>query len=123
MTGNTPGEWCVSYHGTSIHYAKSILINNFKVGARQACENHDDLNHPGQKVGKGVYVTPEISIAESYAKNNIIQGFMCVFMCRVNPINVRISKQYPSYWVVNGTSDDIRPYRLLIKYVGKNNYF
>ena len=32
MTGNTPGEWCVSYHGTSIHYAKSILINKIKPG-------------------------------------------------------------------------------------------
>ncbi len=124
MTGDAPGEWCVAYHGTGIEFAKSIIINKLKVGQHQAYETDDDINHPGQKVGKGVYVTPEISIAESYAKNNIIQGFMCVFMCRVNPKHVRIPKGQTNYWVVSGTSNDIRPYRLLIKYVGNpNNYF
>ena len=45
------------------------------------------------------------------------QGYKCVFMCRVNRKTVRISKDYPKYWVVDGTLNDIRPYRLLIKKV------
>ena len=44
-------------------------------------------------------------------------------MCRVNPKNVRIPTSCPNYWVVSGNSNDIRPYRLLIKYVGINKNF
>ena len=113
MTGTTPGEWCVAYHGTSVEFAKSILINNFKVGDRQAFEDDDDINHPGYKVGKGVYVTPEITIAESYSLS--VEGYKCVFMCRVNPLNIRIPRNQQDYWIVSGNSNDIRPYRLLIK--------
>ena len=115
MTGTTPGEWCVAYHGTSLKFAKSILINKLKAGGGQAYANDYDLNHPGQKVGVGVYVTPEISIAESYAEN--INGYLCVFMCRINPKTMRQPSGMPNYWVVSGNSNDIRPYRLLIKKV------
>ena len=113
MTGTTPGEWCVAYHGTSVEFAKSILINKFQAGPGQAYENDDDINHPEKKVGRGVYVTPEISIAESYSK--IVDGYKCVFMCRVNPLNVRIPKSNQKIWIVSGNSNDIRPYRLIIK--------
>ena len=67
-------------------------------------------------MGLGFNVTPEISIAESYAKN--INGYLCVFMCRINPKTMREPKSERNYWVVSGNSNDIRPYRLLIKYVG-----
>ena len=118
MTGTAPGEWCVAYHGTSLKFAQSILINSFKTGERQAFADDYDLNHPGQKVGEGVYVTPEISIADSYAEN--INNYKCVFMCRVNPKTLRQPRGQPDYWVVGGNSNDIRPYRLLIKYVGSS---
>ena len=122
MTGNTPGEWCVAYHGTSIHYVKSILISKLKAGDSQGNEKDDDLNHPGEEVGKGVYVTHEITVAELFSP--LVEGYKCVFMCRVNPKLLREPKKKPDYWVVSGTSNDIRPYRLLIKYVGNyNNYF
>ena len=121
MTGKKPGEWCVAYHGTNIGYAQSILINKLKAGGRQAYSDDYDSNHPGHKVGDGVYVTPEIGIAESYSTP--INGYKCVFMCRVNPKNVRIPTSCPNYWVVSGNSNDIRPYRLLIKYVGINKNY
>ena len=36
----------------------------------------------------------------------------------VNPVlNIRIAKNNPDYWVLNGTSDEIRPYRILIKQI------
>ncbi len=116
MTGTNPREWCVAYHGTSLKFAKSILINKLKAGERQLYEDDDDLNHPGQKVGQGVYVTPDISIAEGYAEN--INNYKCVFMCRINPKTMREPKSKRNFWVVSGNSNDIRPYRLLIKYVG-----
>ena len=110
---NKEGEWCVAYHGTSVEFAKSILIDKFKKGSRQAYKDDDDINHPGKKVGEGVYCTPEISIADEYSVP--VDGYKCVFMCRVNPKNVRIPKTCQDYWVVSGNSNDIRPYRLLIK--------
>ena len=113
MTGNTPGEWCVAYLSTRIEYVQSIIFNGLKVGGRQMTANDDDINHPGQKVGVGVYVTPDIKIAEKFTPSN---GIKCVFMCRVNPLNFRIPKSNVDFWVVSGNSSDIRPYRLLIKY-------
>ena len=115
MTGKNPGEWCVAYHGTSIKFAKSIIINGLQAGPRQFHSNDNDINHPGKKVGIGVVVTPDILLAEQYSEE--FQGYKCVFMCRVNPLNVRIPDRNPRTWIVNGNSNDIRPYRLLIKKV------
>ena len=86
---------------------------------KQWHEKEDDLNHPGQKVGKGVYCSPDIKETESYG-GVPTNGYKCVFMCRVNPKTVRISKAEPKYWVVNGNDNEIRPYRLLIKKVNEN---
>jgi len=112
INGNK-GEWCVAYYGTRISNAKSIIINGLKKGLIQSCMHDEDLNHPGNKVGIGVYVTPKIYIAEMY--NQSVEGYKCVFMCRVNPKSMRIPRLSPDYWVVNDDSNDIRPYRLLIK--------
>ena len=110
---NSNGEWCVAYHGTGIYAVKAILESKFKAGGGQVHQNYDDLNHPGQKVGVGVYCSPKVTEAEGYGDKD--NNYKVVFMCRVNPDTVRISSNYPDYWVVDGTSNDIRPYRLLIK--------
>ena len=110
---NSIGEWWVAYHGTGIYAVKAILESKFKAGGGQAHQNYDDLNHPGQKVGVGVYCSPKITEAEGYGDKDA--NYIVAFMCRVNPKTVRISSNYPDYWVVDGTSNDIRPYRLLIK--------
>ena len=110
---NSIGEWWVAYHGTGIYAVKAILESKFKAGGGQVHQNYDDLNHPGQKVGVGVYCSPKITEAEGYGDKD--SNYKVVFMCRVNPKTVRISSNYPDYWVVDGTSNDIRPYRLLIK--------
>ena len=115
MTGTNPGEWCMAYHGTSIKFAKNIIINGLQAGPHQFHSNDKDINHQGKKVGIGVEVTPDILLAEKYSDE--FQGYKCVFMCRVNPLNVRIPEKNPRTWIVNGNSNDIRPYRLLIKKV------
>jgi hypothetical protein len=108
------GIWSVVYHGTSLKYVKSIMETGLQKGSRQAFEDDDDenINHPNQKVGIGVYTTPLINIAEGYSDN--VDGYVCVFMCRANPKLARICNNQ-QYWVVEGTSEDLRPYRLLIK--------
>ena len=38
-------------------------------------------------------------------------------MLRVKPDKIRIAQTNQDYWVLNGTSDEIRPYRILIKHL------
>ena len=44
-------------------------------------------------------------------------NFKVGFMLRVHPQKLRISSGNQDYWVVNGSFDELRPYRLLIKRV------
>ena len=88
-----------------------------KPGGGQACQSHNDANHPGQKVGRGVYCSPDPSVISGYAGIMTINGhnYQAGFMLRVHPQKVRISSSNPTYWVINGDFSELRPYRLLIK--------
>ena len=127
---NLPGEWVVAYHGVGCGLSAdevkgipgAIIGMGFKAGRRQAHKDCDDQFHPGQKVGEGVYCTPSIKVAEAYAGVCKIRGkeYKTVIMSRVNPKARRHCNNCPEsrdykYWVVNGTTDEIRPYRILYK--------
>ena len=128
---NSEGEWCVAYHGIGSgepsdkvkDITGKIFKGAFKAGSRQAHSNCPDQFHPGKLVGDGVYCTPKISTAEEYAGISDINGksYKTVFMVRVKPSAIRHcdqcsdSKEPYVYWVVNGTTDEIRPYRILYK--------
>ena len=116
---NSNKEWCVAYHGTNIKYAKSILTSSLKPGVNQVHQYCDNINTrcPLKKVGIGVYVSPNPKVAEGYS--SITNNYLCMFMCRINPNNFRTCEDRKDYWVVNPTEEDIRPYRLLIKKIGK----
>ena len=122
---NSPGEWCVAYHGvgrgkTSDEVKKItglIYKTTFKEGWAQAHENCWDQKHSGKRVGKGVYCTPNIdTAADLYAGKSNINGtdYKTVLMVRVKPSAIRHCS-CADYWVVNGTTDEIRPYRILYK--------
>ena len=129
---NKPGEWCVAYHGVAsgqssdnVKKVTGLICNTqFKPGGGQAHANCNDQYHPGKKVGIGVYCTPTIKTAsEQYAGISNINGtnYMTVLMVRVKPSAIRHcdnctdSRAPYNYWVVNGTTDEIRPYRILYK--------
>ena len=101
------GEWCVAYHGAS-----QKLNQNYKM-----MRDVEDQNHPGQKVGEGVYCSPNPNVLDQ--EGGVIQvgnkQYKIGFMLRVRPEKIRIAKTNNDYWVLNGTSDEIRPYRILIK--------
>ena len=94
-----------------------IYKGNFKKGSRQAHKNCLDQYHEGKNVGEGVYCTPNIKTGERYAGISSINGklYKTVLMVRVNPKSIRGCKCKDDYWVVNGTDDEIRPYRILYK--------
>ena len=122
---NSKGEWCVAYHGvgrgnTSDQVKKitGLIINDtFKPGSGQVHSECDDQYHPGKKVGEGVYITPNISTAEGYSGKSNLNGksYSTVLMVRVDPDAIRGCIDSGDYWVVNGTTDEIRPYRILYK--------
>ena len=122
---NIEGEWCVAYHGVgcgqnseSVKKVTGLIIGNtFKKGFGQLHSLCDDQYHPGQKVGEGVYCTPNIETAERYAGISKINNdsYKTVLMVRVKPKAIRGCLDSGDYWVVNGTTDEIRPYRILYK--------
>ena len=129
---NSPGEWCVAYHGVGNgqpsdevkNFTGLIVKTTFKAGWGQRHEDCPDQYHPGKKVGVGVYCTPTIKTAgDKYAGISEINGvkYKTVLMVRVKPEAIRHCDECPdsrephNYWVVNGTTDEIRPYRILYK--------
>ena len=128
---NSEGEWCVAYHGVGSGQSSTdvksitgkIYKGAFKAGSGQRHENCPDQFHPGKTVGSGVYCTPKINTAETYTGISDINGksYKTVLMVRVKPDAIRhcdvcdASRAPYDYWVVNGTTDEIRPYRILYK--------
>jgi hypothetical protein len=122
--GNS-NEWCVAYHGVG-RFSDSkgvkditgkIIKGTFKVGQNQVHKNCENINKPGTKVGEGVYCTPNVDTACAYSGVSKINGkqYQTVLMVRVKPGAIRECTDSGDYWVVNGTTDEIRPYRILYK--------
>ena len=74
-TKSSAGEWPVSYHGTQISNASSILQNGLKPGCRN-------------RFGKGVYSSPSIDMVAKYYAHSFFhedKEYQIVFQNRVNP--------------------------------------
>ena len=98
---------------------RKIVKGGFKIGKVHALADYDDINHPGKKIGKGIYVSPKIEYIEKndYAgkSNTVINGkrFKMAFMLRVKPDGIRTCTKWPDEWVLE--PDEIRPYRIILK--------
>ncbi|KAL0249179.1 hypothetical protein GEMRC1_004412 [Eukaryota sp. GEM-RC1] len=116
-TNTDDGEWPVSYHGTCDNNAKSIAKEGF------------DLSK-GQRFlfGRGIYTTPDIEVAEKYAKVFELDGkhYKVVLQNRVNtdPNHLQIISKDKTglgeYWVSKNNTD-VRPYGILIKETAVKN--
>ena len=124
---NYEGEWAVAYHGVGsllgqneiLNVINEISVNNLKSGLRQQYKDSNDAFHPGEKVGVGVYVTPQPNIMDGYCGVVNCEGkrYKLAFMTRVMPEKIRCPENKKDYWVINGTNNEVRPYRILIKEV------
>ena len=130
---NNPNEWAVAYHGVGGKRGKcgsvfknvvSIVQNNLAPGERQFYEKYDNIRQITKdqgyiKCGRGVYLTPIIKEAEYWAEKEKFskKKFKLIMMCRVNPKKIREPDRGNDnpYWILNGNSEEIRPYRILIK--------
>ncbi|XP_047453154.1 uncharacterized protein LOC125015381 [Mugil cephalus] len=118
-TQSTPGEWPVSYHGTSKQGAEGIIAGYYQPG-------------PGQAYGRGIYSTPYISEAIYYAKIFTSQktgkSYHVILQNRINA-EYRQKHNNDKYWLIpiqahisgeeerEEVQQAIRPYGLLLKEV------
>jgi len=124
---NREGEWCIAYHGVGdgkkndivTNMIRSIATSNLRPGFRQAYKDHEDCRHKPNKVGRGVYCTPNPKVIDGYSGTVEVNGesYYMAFMLRVKPDKIRCSEIMKDYWVLNGNDDEIRPYGILIKKV------
>ena len=134
---NVEGEWYIAYHGTGNNEViKKIMNEGLIKGPNQAYSDSENINKLSNAIfpicGDGVYLSPDISEAQDYSQDKhgiCLNGkeYYIVFMCRVNPYKVRFVKKKniddSKYWIVGGdsyskgikSSDEIRPYRILVK--------
>ena len=125
------GEWAVAYHGFGSRVSgqqlkdliKVIVHDNLRPGAGQAYLGASDRRHPGKTCGKGVYVTPNLEIAQSYAGRLTLANkqYYIVVMVRVKTDMIREPTSMKDYWILDGNADQLRPYRLLIKDINLND--
>lgn len=121
------GEWHFAYYvPKEFRYSKNreikaflgnIIIDGFKIGPLQLLKNYSDENHPGNKVGVGIYFSTDIHLARGYSEIMNINGinYYSIIMVRVKPDKIRDAKCDLPYWVLNPSTDEIRPYRILFK--------
>jgi len=121
------GEWSVAYHGIGyglrgkdiFNNVYNISIDNLKTGIKQEFKDSNDCFNNGNKVGEGVYTTPKPEVMEDYCGIFNCNGkkYKIAFMTRVMPKKIRCPEENKDYWIINGTDNEVRPYRILIKEV------
>ena len=106
---NTKGEWCIAYGW--------LTYDKETVNLSKKYENDNDIRHNGCKVGKGIYCSQNPEIMEELTQEVKLNGekYKLGLMLRVNPDKFRCPENNDELWVVEGHSDEIRPYGLLIK--------
>ena len=104
---NINGQWSICYCG-------------IKTKSDDSCqyEKEEDSKHPGKLVSKGVLCYQDPNDMRNNTEVITIpngEKYQLGFMLRVNPIFIRAPVKKETYWFVNGTPDEIRPYGILIK--------
>ena len=116
---NIPGEWCVAYHGVKyITIIKKIYMGGFRPSGFQAHKDCQDIHHPGKNVGVGVYFTSNPETAGEYGGIYEFNGrkYKTILMVRIKPDTIRsCNHNNNDILVANGTLDEVRPYRILLK--------
>ena len=125
---NKEGEWPVAYYGLKkgkINIFDKILniinddLDEEIESKYKTYKNVEKTKNNNPYCGEGMLLFSNIEDAEKYAEKTSLGffhlKFKFVFMTRININKVRSPKGDPIKWIVNGNSDEVRPYRLLIK--------
>ena len=132
---NKKGEFAIAYLGinnflnekdiiigdlnnisTNLNEVTSVFINE-RIYKDDVDLRNNNLNIIHSKCGDGICLFQDPKYAENSAGIVDIFGYQIkiMLMCRVNPTKIRQPKNCPQCWILNPTSDEVRPYRILIK--------
>ena len=116
-------EWAIAYRGitsknnskyTIKDYLKYFIVKgNLKIAETNNGEKINDKRH-WRTVGKGIWMTPSINIAEKYTQTILFneKTYKVLLMAKVKIDKIR-EPIGTNFWVLN--NDDIRIYRILFK--------
>ena len=122
------GEYSIAYFGLSNVHVKNKTFEQlleydfqklFKKCSQQTYQNDNDMRNPGNICGSGVYLFQDPTIAENAAEIVDLGGlkYKLLLMCRVNPKKIRQPEGFKKCWILNPSDYEIRPYRILLKYI------
>ena len=126
-------EWYIGYHGVKTMMSiNNILYKGFRKGPNQDYKDHDNTNPLSiksfPKCEEGVYFAQNVNDAKRFTEKIPYSGnnYRAVFMCRLNPMTVRIANRGSNndYMIINGDLIDdiygtpkvneVRPYKILL---------
>ena len=98
------------------------IIDNFEFSNLIAKSINSKSRERKEETGEGTIVYQNIEIAEKQASfiDTDYFSFKLIIMCRVRPDRIRAPKDYKEIWILNPNSEEIRPYRILVKLFPKN---
>jgi len=115
-------KWSIAYHGVGgnlpssevIKKLRKKIINGLKDGESQYKCNYYDIRHKSKRIGTGVYLTPNINIAEDYSGEILFNNSKYKIALMVKVLNAKIREPEDiNFWILH--RDYVRIYRVLIK--------
>jgi hypothetical protein len=106
-------QWAIAYHPISSYLSlKNIVNEGLKAGDSQDKAKEEDIRNPRHLIGNGVYLYPEITVAEEKATSIKINNkkYKIVIMSKVMEQKIRQPSEL-NYWILD--EKYIRPYRIL----------
>ena len=125
---NQEEEWPIAYHGVGkdnvFNKVVNILNGNLKEEEGRLYKYEYNIEKTKNKYtycGEGVYFSPNIEDAVKFTDKTSLGifniKFQFVFMARVNPNKIRSPAGKPVQWILSANNNEIRPYRLLFKFI------
>ena len=119
-------KWAIAYYSVGQYCSSNKIneiINNIitkdelNQGKNQFKCSSCDKRHPGKRVGVGIYLTPDINIAEKLSGKMLINGkkYRIILMARVLISQIKEPTDI-NFWIINDKKY-IRFYRILVKEV------
>ena len=119
-------KWSIAYHGVGgnlpssevIKKLNKKIINGLKDGESQYKCNYSDIRHKNKKIGTGVYLTPNINIAENYSGEIKFNNSKYKIALMVRVLNEKIREPEDiNFWILHKRY--IRIYRILLKKINE----
>ena len=116
-------NWAVAYYGVGQNSSskeikiilQNIIIKNKLNPQENQFKRYDnDKRHNGNQIGVGIYLSPDINIAEKFSGKISINNkkYRVVLMAKVLISKIREPEDI-NFWILN--KEDIRFYRILVK--------